>query len=470
MAEEIRLRAACDRCHSQKLRCPRQPGQDVCGRCAKAHRSCVFSPFRQKKLPEGDHGSSGANSEIIQSNQSASHSRSDENSSKRKRVVSVDLNQEITFGGPLTGNSPPPTGDALDHCWNLDPAIFPQDVNTDYSFGDINISDESPLMSFDFDSMIPPTPQWQLAKEPGPNQLREVTTPSQGPFFSSDWRTSEGIAYMIQPHLRGWNSENALPENTSHLIRRLSELGTKLFENAELMPPQAVHDPAMDGQPIGDGKTDYNKYRLEDLLNLTQDLVDLYPIFLNTFFGPQISQGSSPNSDTASPSSFDNDQTSESHDSKRSFPPNTHSTTDKPTPDHASVLLLLSCHLRLINIWVDLFKHMRICIRQRGVALTEAQKKINLPAPRLRVGAYTPPPSVAVSMQMHCFCRFSTQLSKLATELASEIHLEDNDQGSGIGPAALSWAAAQNVKEKANFMASEIGSLQDYINQSGLLD
>ena len=47
--EEIRLRAACDRCHNQKLRCPKVSSSGTCGRCAKAQVQCSFSPFRQKK-------------------------------------------------------------------------------------------------------------------------------------------------------------------------------------------------------------------------------------------------------------------------------------------------------------------------------------------------------------------------------------------------------------------------------------
>jgi hypothetical protein len=49
--DTVRLRVACDRCHSQKLRCPKAAGADTCDRCSKARTPCVFSPFRQKKEP-----------------------------------------------------------------------------------------------------------------------------------------------------------------------------------------------------------------------------------------------------------------------------------------------------------------------------------------------------------------------------------------------------------------------------------
>ncbi|KAF3069655.1 hypothetical protein GL218_07948 [Daldinia childiae] len=38
------LRSSCDRCHSQKLKCPKQPGVSTCTRCLKADATCIFSP------------------------------------------------------------------------------------------------------------------------------------------------------------------------------------------------------------------------------------------------------------------------------------------------------------------------------------------------------------------------------------------------------------------------------------------
>lgn len=79
MADDIRRRSACDRCHSQKLRCPRRPGQDICDRCSKARASCAYSPFRQKKLPQDTLGKSP----------STTHSQSETiRSVKRKRATS----------------------------------------------------------------------------------------------------------------------------------------------------------------------------------------------------------------------------------------------------------------------------------------------------------------------------------------------------------------------------------------------
>lgn len=45
MVGPIKTRLACDRCHGQKLRCPKQAGSRVCTRCERAGVACIFSPI-----------------------------------------------------------------------------------------------------------------------------------------------------------------------------------------------------------------------------------------------------------------------------------------------------------------------------------------------------------------------------------------------------------------------------------------
>lgn len=52
------LRTSCDRCHSQKLKCPKQASSATCTICAKAGAVCVFSPagvhVRRNPVTHGD--------------------------------------------------------------------------------------------------------------------------------------------------------------------------------------------------------------------------------------------------------------------------------------------------------------------------------------------------------------------------------------------------------------------------------
>jgi hypothetical protein len=79
--DDIRRRAACDRCHTQKTRCPKRPGEDVCDRCVKTQSPCVFSPFRQKKDPEGNPPESAVPNRQLASKSTGTRQ-------KRKRLIS----------------------------------------------------------------------------------------------------------------------------------------------------------------------------------------------------------------------------------------------------------------------------------------------------------------------------------------------------------------------------------------------
>ncbi|CAG8949986.1 hypothetical protein HYFRA_00004318 [Hymenoscyphus fraxineus] len=88
MTDEIRRRAACDRCHAHKLKCSLDnPGQAACNRCSKAQKECVFSPFRQKKtLEHANHKNSAiTNSLAASSNEQDDSSSQDINNHTRKR-------------------------------------------------------------------------------------------------------------------------------------------------------------------------------------------------------------------------------------------------------------------------------------------------------------------------------------------------------------------------------------------------
>lgn len=54
MSLQNRTRSACDRCHTQKLRCPKQAGSTTCARCLKAGARCVYSPPGTNFTPVDD--------------------------------------------------------------------------------------------------------------------------------------------------------------------------------------------------------------------------------------------------------------------------------------------------------------------------------------------------------------------------------------------------------------------------------
>lgn len=64
-----RIRSACDRCHSQKLRCRKLPDSGQCVRCAKARAQCVFSPANRgfRSNPEAERVAQSAGNGVVES-------------------------------------------------------------------------------------------------------------------------------------------------------------------------------------------------------------------------------------------------------------------------------------------------------------------------------------------------------------------------------------------------------------------
>ena len=167
---------------------------------------------------------------------------------------------------------------------------------------------------------------------------------------------------------------------------------------------------------------------------------------------------------------------SDNSDSRSGEPlgPISPSLSDPLALDHSSILLLISCHLRLIEIYGELFKHMKVCIDQKGVARTPQQTSFT--APTLRIGDYVPPVATSVPMQMLLLLHFATSLCDNAVELEALIREPQGGNESagsspngsnGDGLAALSLASAEKVKDHAFGMLNHLSSLRTMMLRDG---
>lgn len=264
---------------------------------------------------------------------------------------------------------------------------------------------------------------------------------------------------------------NITPESTGQCIKKLSLLSSELFEHSQTIPPISIHDPdsVSKEKNIRAGADDYSQYVVEETFRLTQSLIDIYPIFLSIFLNHTPTSISTPPfgwTDT-SPSSSN---TTTPEDSTPTSTSPTQPKHSKPL-DHSSILLLSSCHLRVIDVYTELFKHMGLCIRQRGVISHPSQAQLK--APTLSIGTYIPPASSAVPMQFLLLVQFASQLSSYANDLVLELEgLEGGFEGREKHEEMamkLTVAAAGNVKERASFMASELSRMRGALLNAGIL-
>ena len=116
---------------------------------------------------------------------------------------------------------------------------------------------------------------------------------------------------------------------------------------------------------------------------------------------------------------------------------------------------------------------MQLCFEQGGIARTPQQATLNIP--QLKIGDFAPPPSAAVPMQMLLLVQFATRLSNYAADLAEEIRepeeespqSESSNESSSNETLALTRAAAENVKSRANNMSQELSTMRVLMLQSG---
>ncbi|KAH7348436.1 hypothetical protein BKA65DRAFT_476850 [Rhexocercosporidium sp. MPI-PUGE-AT-0058] len=479
MTDEVRRRAACDRCHSQKIRCPRRVGSEICDRCMKARTPCFFSPFRQKKTSEEDAEedvsvvATAPQSQVLAPEQHVDTAGLGRR--KRKRLApdpdpTTIAPEMISVEGPVQILNL--DNDPLGLDWMPGSYSGSQDFSSDNAFNDFNFANTAQY-PLDFSNAIPDEPdvftvtnEVQYRRNINLDRSRRGTSNLLlGPNIGSP-KPSPKVRGNLQyswPHGVKANASDA--DSAQDFVRKLSQLNVDLSDHKTTLPPMSVHDelpPELDiACPQNEG------YVLEDTFRLTQSLIEIYPSFLHLFINPTStpSQTTTPESDWLGTDMFGNDGTS-SPDSASS---STLSHAKQPM-DHASILLLISCHLRVIDIYDILFKHMDVCIGQNGVAKTARQAALT--APTLSIGNYIPPPSSAVPMQMLLLVQFASQLYNFAVDMASEIPFPPNDTSSGgtiDSTLVLTKAAAENVKDRAGNMSQRLSSLRSKMLNSGLL-
>jgi hypothetical protein len=398
--------------------------------------------------------------------------------SSKSRAV---FDQDFMLAGSIQIDASP--GDVMNG-WMSDPLPSFQNF-VDPTFDALNVAGQTPFLSMDV------TGQWASTfNEPPPKGVDGMIRARKEANMSQAIKNTSDLAENLpaQPNpldLYRYSTTGHLTfelldsHSESDCIRKLSQLSTDLFEHGNTIPPMSIYDPPpanMGGDGVYEGTQDcpdYSKYRVDETLRLTQNLVDMYPAFLNAFLPHPTSQSSNASSNWPS------DRMSNTH-----FETAQHSSASSTTSsykraiqslDHSAILLILSCHLRLISIYEALFKHMKLCFDQRG-AIRQPQQA-TLKVPQLKIGDFTPPPSVAVPMQMLLLVQSASRLFNYAADLASEIRepeqgtpkSDSSDGGSSNDTLELTRATAENVKARASNMSQELGAMRMLMLQTGHL-
>ncbi len=398
---------------------------------------------------------------------------------KTNTYSSLDFDEAFIFGVSSVQVDTVPEDAMVD--WMSNPLPLCLDF-PDSTFDDLNLDGQTPFFPTDFNNSLGSSHHGRTMKiDSRVQSLRESN-------LSRTFKSLSTVADSLPPQHNfpesigtsaNWGHilEVLEPDSESNCIRKLSQLSIDLFEHSNTVPPLSIYDPPpsnLEDNPVSPSPQDYSGYHIDETFRLTQSLINIYPTFLNAFLPHPMSESS--NASSTRPS----DKMSNTHFQTAQHPAASLGSASRASAmqnlDHSSILLLLACHLRLINIYEALFKHMHACFKQGGIALTPQQATLN-PTP-LKIGSFEPPPSTAIPMQMLLLVQFASQLFNYAADLASELGLPEegtpNSESSNgdlsDNTLALTRAAAENVKSRAGNMSKELaGAMKALMLQSGHL-
>jgi hypothetical protein len=262
----------------------------------------------------------------------------------------------------------------------------------------------------------------------------------------------------------------------SSCIRDLADLSIKLLDHAETVPSETIHEPLTKGGPspfevlMAEGGANLgfdveiirrrkdveqaSNYALDTTYTLSQNLLDMYPRFIDSFVGKSADAGAMTNAPSSS----------------------LVTSVTRRILDPSAIHLILSCHHRLIDIYESLFVHFRVC------ANMEAGRKIVHHNPGLpcvvttTIGSFKPPNSVAIAMQFFLIVQFAGSLADKAYELVRGVESmpntsshenEENTQSGSNTPINATLLACKAVWNRAKAMSNTIASLKNTLSPRG---
>ena len=226
------------------------------------------------------------------------------------------------------------------------------------------------------------------------------------------------------------------PNSAAFCIQQLAGLSVSLHAHAATIPPPSSQSlpsqvcQSKDASPVESGTAEVRSpnatpldrdtqkrqgFEIDHTFRLTQTLIDIYPCFISTAIQRQPDQ-SHTHSNPQNPQQVAESESLQSIDETNHphvTPPR------KSTIDQASILLLLSCHLRLIDIYESIFSHIQACMESSKRSACHAEQTMH--APELRIGSFAPSASAAIPMQVMLVIHLASQLLDRARELVHEV-------------------------------------------------
>lgn len=441
-------RDSCDRCHDQKVRCLKQSGSPRCIRCAKARVRCTYSSSaRRLRLPKDP-------SQVPRNASQDGVSDSGLFPYCCNFVQTCWLITAFITGEPAVGASMSSGGlnldtlhadlldstashalpfpsTSLDDSWNFGPDT--QDVEVSAFLGG-GVSDEAYIQNL------------------SGARAGVLTQDTSRPALAAAPPTRE-------PHTDDASSFERDGE-LAFLNLRMCQHARTLFgyyKSGRVSSPAVVEEdePSPNAQnlvpPYGSIEDhDHMELPIDKTFELMQDLINIYPHSCPSDMA------------SSSPDPAGNDFVQPLAAARITDTAFHHTQIPTSKVNHASVLLLLSCHSRIIDISVGIIGFARRCI-ERARRDTTSRDGNTIQILQCQVGSFLVSPSESLAMQTNLLIRLSQRLKDCVDRLTLSL------EALNAGPDVLFSQASLNTRqenESGHGLASMIVACQDVKRKS----
>ncbi|KAH8654419.1 hypothetical protein BGZ60DRAFT_532792 [Tricladium varicosporioides] len=372
-----KVRLACDRCHTQKLRCVRNRYQAKCERCIRLKTVCHFGPRESRASLKVRQQDKNQEHGISSSNPIAADSSNSNSTPPRSKYLDADENQGRLYS----------TAESNRFDWSLSETAHP---------------DLYPTMTGSFDSMQ--DIDWLNV----PSQSRNMGILRHdgfGYFEAPSWCENQSSAgnpfgttfdpnLGVESHEVSDKSESA----STYLVRKLADLNVALFDCAANFPVNV-------GDSTGTMEDDIRISRnsailvFDELFRLTADFVEVIRSISGR--GSEISTDPIFRHLEQDVANIERMNMVNIPQTSRMLSMNTNTLQDSPVSggNEGTLLMVVSCHSHLIEMYSTVFEMIQSCIEHSLVPRMGENWVVVLP--RLQVGSLaTPPIQVDVRNQL----------------------------------------------------------------------
>ncbi|CZR60924.1 uncharacterized protein PAC_10820 [Phialocephala subalpina] len=432
MRQQIQ-RYSCDRCHGQKVRCTRAETGGMCVRCEKAKAKCTWSPSQRKQRKDINTASTLFR-EPFDVSQDPSHPDIGlQKNGQTNHVALASSRQENNQCSRQIQTS------------TLDSVLF----------NSPNEQLGQPVLDFDFQmgmNFLEPTTAWtDSPSDPSSSAGAGNTIYGQG----SPQRSSSGLDTWQHRFNHEWAMLSSDDIHTEQLstsrdqpkgassslaittIQALSDLNVELYAHAAMVPKP----PKSSSQPLTWKDKDLV---VDKTFQLSQRFIDV----LNKFYPRYVEASTSSSSPNTSASSASSPRTGMALGRLHA------------AIDQGSFLLILSCHLRLIDTYENIFGNMQACLDRSSV--TECEDHVGLP--NVKVGSFSIPDTSAVQITLilhlarHLLSRMGELIKSIESSQTSD---RVNEDGSlSVGSDSLVSPTLEAVHSREKVLVERISRLR----------